>query len=1131
VNAHKHNRLPLALAIATLIAATTVARTDAALAATVIQTGVGPGQGPRSHQVISDLSAPARYFVTFREAPLALYDGSDPKFAAAPRATGSSGRRKLDSHSSQAQQYVAHLAAMQTQHMNAISGVLGRTVTPLRTMRAALDAVVVELTHDEAARVAAVDGVAAVRRVETHALATDVGPQFIGATNLWSVPDGISDDLFVSNFDGNYPAAKGNPGMGDGVVVGDIDTGYNSLSPSFQATDDQGYTIQNPLGAGNYLGQCGVPDISLAGCNNKVIGLFDMVDDGVTAAYSVEDTQGHGSHTASTAAGNSRSATLQGNTFHISGVAPHANLVIFYGCTPNGCPDDALAAAADQAVQDGVVDVINFSISGGFNPWEEPTSVAFLGAEAAGIFVAAAAGNTQSTAPPAAGSANHLEPWVTSVAAGTHIKGPIGPNLSVTGPGTPPAHLQSVAVIEGQGDTAQTSTISDAMIELSPNFDISTTTGTDGCSAYAAGTFSGKFALVARGTCAFTTKATNAVAAGATGVIVVDHTTEALFTGSTAGAAVPVYLMTRADGINLQTFLQANNNIATLTIPYPPTRQNAQPDVLAGFSLLGPAYLDVIKPEVQAPGVSILAAFYNDGSANGRNNVALDDGTSMATPHTTGAGALLSGIHPDWSPMEIKSALMMTAREAGLTEPDTVTPSNFFERGAGRIQVDAASKAALVLDESAVTMGNADPALGGNGVDTLNLASMQNSHCSGVSSNGCAFTRTFRSTSDHAVTWTASFSGDAVLRVGITPASFAVAAADMQSLNFAVDATAVAADKQFHQGEVVLTPDDASLPTLHLPMAIAVQPPAIAVSPNSLSISIPATASSGDATFNVNNTGGPTLQVTNTNFVDGVPQYVYVSLDQSDLSNSGAYSTYFTSAPVGGQYLADDFTLTDPTTDLAIIRAQGFIAGGNETLANLVGRAVHFRIYGTASGHPDGAPEVPQSPPDNAPVWQFDTNIGHAGLNVDSNSTIRLDLAAANAPPTNLPPGTYWLVVYPEMNYNTEGGWAMFLTNSGSGYSPYRISPSSSTLKNWTAITDYDGVAIHLEQRVACGASWLSTDPGTLTLGGLQSGNVTVTADSGLFDGGVTTSVGYICVQSNDAAKPVSLVKVVATQQ
>ncbi len=972
----------------------------------------------------------------------------------------------------------------------------------------------------------------AVRRVEIHALATDVGPQFIGATNLWAVPDGVSDDLFVSNFDGNNPGAHANPGMGDGVVVGDIDTGYNSLSPSFQAIDDQGYTIQNPLGAGNYLGQCGVPNISLGGCNNKVIGLYDMIDDGVTAAYSVEDTQGHGSHTASTAAGDSRSASLQGNTFHISGVAPHANLVIFYGCTPNGCPDDALAAAADQAVQDGVVDVINFSISGGFNPWEEPTSVAFLGAEAAGIFVAAAAGNTQSSAPPAAGSANHLEPWVTSVAAGTHPKGPIGPNLSVSGPGTPPADLQDVAVIEGQGDAAQTSTISGATIKLSPNFDISTSTGTDGCGAYAAGTFSGTFALVARGSCPFTTKATNAVAAGATGVIIVDHTTESLFTGSTAGAAVPVYLMTRADGISLQTFLQANSNTATLTIPYPPTRQNAQPDVLAGFSLLGPAYLDIIKPEVQAPGVSILAAFYNDGTPNGRNNVALDDGTSMATPHTTGAGALLRGLHPDWTPMEIKSALMMTAKEAGLTEPDTVTPSNFFERGAGRIQVDVASKAALLLDESATAMSNADPSAGGPGVDTLNLASMQNSHCSGVASNGCTFTRTFRSASNHAVTWTASFSGDAALQLGIAPASFAVAAGANQSVTFTVNAAAVAANKQFHQGEVVLTPDDASLPALHLPMAIAVQPPAIALAPNSLSISLPATASTADATFNVTNIGGPTLQVTSTNFVDGVPQYVYVNLDQSDLSNSGAYSTYFTSVPVGGTYLADDFTLTDPTTDLAIIQAQGFVNGGNETLANLVGRAVHFRIYGTASGHPNGAPEAPATDPNSPPVWQFDTNIGHAGLNVDSNSTIRLDLSAANAPPTNLPPGTYWLVVYPEMNYNTEGGWAMFLTNSGNGYSPYRISPSSSSnaLKNWSAITDYDGTAIHLEQRVACGATWLSTDPATMTLGGLQGGAVTVTADSGLFDGGVTTAVGYVCVQSSDAANPVSLVKVVATQ-
>jgi hypothetical protein len=201
--------------------------------------------------------------------------------------------------------------------------------------------------------------------------------------------------------------------MGDGIVIGDLDTGYNSKSPSFAATDDKGYTIINPLGHGKYIGQCSTYGISLAGCNDKVIGVWDFVSYGV----SVEDNVGHGSHTGSTAGGNSRSATLGGFKAHISGVAPHANLVIYRVCDPNGCPGSSIDNAVDQAIADGIIDVINFSISGGQSPWKDSNSLSFLAAEEAGIFVAAAAGNTNTSVPiPVPGSVNHQEPWTTTVA-------------------------------------------------------------------------------------------------------------------------------------------------------------------------------------------------------------------------------------------------------------------------------------------------------------------------------------------------------------------------------------------------------------------------------------------------------------------------------------------------------------------------------------------------------------------------------------------------------------------------------------------------------------------------------------------------------------------------------------------
>lgn len=1135
MNARNNPTWLLTATIATLLAATGTGADRAMAAGPVVNTGFGP-TGQSSLQVVENpASGTARYFIQFEEAPLALYSGGDPQIASIPHTNGSSGRRKLNVHSAQATQYVSYLSSQQNAHLAAVSSALGRTLKPLRTLRNAVNAIVVEMTPAEAKRAARAAGVLSVQAVRTIVPATDIGPQFIGATNLWQIPFGVSDDIFANNFDGNTPKAQYSKALGDGIVIGDIDTGYNSLSPSFAQTDDTGYTITNPLGAGHYLGQCTWTDISLAGCNNKVIGVYAMVADAAGTA-SVEDTQGHGSHTASTAAGDSRSATLNGYTAHISGVAPHANLVIYHVCAPapTYCQEDAIVNAIDQSVADGVVDALNFSISGGFDPWNDITSKAFLSAEAAGIFVAAAAGNTESAAPPAAGSTNHYEPWVLAVAAGSHTGGAIAPFLSLTGPGMPPANTQNIGLAEAQGDTPLTAPLAaSTAIVLSPQFDIANAAGTDGCASYPANTFQNAVALISRGNCNISTKIANAVSAGAIAAIVADNVNEAVptFGVSTANGnqPVPVFSISNTDGLNVQGFLAANSNAGTMLTTLP-TRQHAQPDQLASFSLLGPAAIDIIKPEVQAPGVDIIAAVNNDGSANGPNRVALMDGTSMATPHTTGAGALLAGMHPDWTPMEIKSALMLTAKEAGLTKPDGVTPSGYFDRGSGRIQVDIANKAGLVLDETAQNMQNANPNGGTVAIQALNLASMQNSGCSTGTSKACSFTRTFRSTVAHAVTWTASFSGDSSMSAFIVPASFSITGTTgMQSVAFNVDASSVASDGTFHFGEITLTPSDTSLPALHLPIAIAIQPPQISVSPASLAFSIPNTTTTQDQTLTIANVGGPTLNVTNTDYTDAA-QHAYVLLDQSNLSSYGAYSTYFADLH-GGSYASDDFVASDPSTNLGRISMQGFVTSGM-LLSQLPSTTpLHVRIYKDAGGMPNGQPESTVV----APAWAYDTTLGAAGVDT-TNNVITLDLVAAGAPATNLPPGTYWLVVYPDMSYGVNGGWAAIMTATGNGNTGMSISPtgapSGTVTSAWTAFGAQYGVglAMHIEQQVTCGAAWLSTVPPSLSLGQNQSAPVTVTVDSSNFDGGVASEVGYLCLQSNDPLHPMTTIRVTATQ-
>src|SRR5690606_15450065 len=241
-------------------------------------------------------------------------------------------------------------------------------------------------------------GVAAVVPDEVRELATDVSHDLIGSASFWDGDTGT--DLAT---------------RGEGVIVGLLDTGINPHHPSFAATAGDGYVHTNPFGSGNFLGVCDPshPNPEPIG-DAKLIGECNFHPSSPNA----QDVQGHGSHVASTIAGNIHEATFtMGNstiTRTIQGVAPRANIVSYLVCFPT-CPVSSSVAAADQAIADGV-DVLSFSISGTDSPWTDLVDLAFLEAYQAGIFVAAAAGNEG----PGAGTVAHTGPWNAAVAASTH---------------------------------------------------------------------------------------------------------------------------------------------------------------------------------------------------------------------------------------------------------------------------------------------------------------------------------------------------------------------------------------------------------------------------------------------------------------------------------------------------------------------------------------------------------------------------------------------------------------------------------------------------------------------------------------------------------------------------------------
>lgn len=1051
-----------------------------------------------------------RFIVVYREAPLATYRGEIQGLpaperlparsartgtAAATAATTGAAAGRIAVRGARARDYVRFLEGRQVAHESRIASVVGRRLRVERRMQHALNASVVEMNPREAMLVEQLPEVAFVEEYREYEQETDVGPTLIGAPALWNAT----------------PAQY----RGDGIVFGIIDSGINFGSPSFSAQDADGYTHTNPLGAGVYLGTCAPGGIDEGRCNAKLIGGYDFVCAApgnqcgvanVREEPGFGDTNSHGSHTASTAAGNVRTVSYRGNSIRMSGVAPRANIIAYDVCyteisTGRGlCPNTSSAAAVNQALADGVVDVINFSIAGGSSPWSEAVSLAFLNVTDAGIYVATSAGNSG----PAANSLGHLEPWTGTTAAATHGRGEMVYYLQVTGPGSVPPAVGAILLTEGGGGTPFAAALPPGTpLRISAGFD----TADDGCAAYPANTFQGAIAVIRRGTCAFTAKADNAVAAGALAVVIGNNQT-GVISPSVPGAVRPVFGIEQVDANALRDFAATLGNLATAAIPYPAIQVPNTPDVLGDFSSRGPAgAFDLVKPDVTAPGVRILAAVSGTTVTGAENAVDLMDGTSMASPHHAGAAGLLKQAQPGWTVQEIKSALMMTAKESVLKE-DGTTAADAFAMGAGRIQVDQALKAGLVMDETKANFLAANPANGGD-VSALNVPSLGKAKCP----SSCTFTRVFRNTLATRQSWTAKVQGGVTGLV--TPSLFTLNPGESKAVKVTVVTSGLPNDGTWGFGKLVISPQggNTSQPVLHLPIAVAVPPPSISATPASSSLMLPV-GGTGSVLLNVANVGGSPLDWQLTTGGTGTRTLVAQAGNQTN----GRRSTRFVDAATVGaraQLSADDFTLTESTSIKRIV-AEGFVNGG--TLASATN--VNWSIYRDVGGNPEGNPE---SSPELA-LWSYTSGPAGTGVTTSGYATIDLDLAAAGQN-VSLPAGHYWLVVSVRAPLATSWFWF----NATSGDSVYRgaiIGTDGSG--GWSAIAGAPGLAFGLHGANSCGATWIgaATRPsGRVAPGASQSTQVQVSA-AGLAPG---TYVGFVCVASNDPLQATVALRVALT--
>jgi hypothetical protein len=704
----------------------------------------------------------------------------------------------------------AHLAELARQHdatVATIEAALGRPVTVAHAYRNVVNGLAVAVDAGEAAQLAGLPGVTSVEPDQRLTLDTDVSHELIESAAVWEGETG-----------------EGLGTRGEGVVVGMLDSGVNPHHPSFAAVAGDGYRHTNPYGEGTYTGACD-PDHPRHEdiCNDKLIGAWSMVT-GVGA----QDDNGHGSHVGSTIAGNWHEAQVTiGDDTHtriVQGVAPRANVISYKVCTIL-CSSAASVAAVDQAIADGV-DVLNYSISGPDDPWSNSVDLAFLEAFGAGIFVAASAGNDG----PGAGTVSKTAPWNATVAATTHHR-VIAHTLDVTTPAPP--ELSGLAAVPGEGSPAEplAGELRDA--------DTVDPGNQEGCEPFPAGTFDGALALILRGNCNFSVKVDNAAAAGGTGVVVYNQSAGPPLTmGALDGVAIPAVMVGNADGVRLRDHLAASAGTPVEIVVGTGSEvliDDDWADVVAEFSARGPSQFDLLAPTFAAPGRNILAAYAAAGGDPLQYGIL--QGTSMASPHAAGAGALLAALHPDWSPAQIRSALAVTADRDGIRASDGATPADPLDVGSGRINLDSAGRAGLTLDETHGNFLAANPATGGD-PRTLNLPAVVDQHCD----QACTFTREVTSVAGVSADYTAQVGAPDGVTVTVEPAGFTLAPGASQRLMITVDVAGVLREDWLFGTIDLVTgathgPGGPPVAGAHLPVAVLPAQPALTVDPVELSSS------------------------------------------------------------------------------------------------------------------------------------------------------------------------------------------------------------------------------------------------------------------------------------------------------
>jgi subtilisin family serine protease len=609
----------------------------------------------------------ALYIVQLAGNPLATYEGTKPVDGG-----------KLDTKS---WNYNAYRQVLADRRASALRQAGVSEARKIRDYSVTFNGFAASLTPSEVAKLTRTDGVVNIYKNEIVTAQTVNTPKFLGLAG----PGGVWQNQFG--------ASGGQPEAGDGVIVGVIDTGFWPENPSFAALPEPRPDADTI--AAKWHGECVAGDDNPVECNNKVIGArwyaAGTVDERSFQEYrSPRDRNGHGSHTASTAAGMQADASVAGAPLgQVSGMAPGARLAVYKVLwnladgTASGSSID-IVAAIDDAVADGV-DVINYSVGNDVDQ-VDASDVAFLNAAAAGVFVSAAAGN----AGPGASTVDNAMPWEATVGAGTHdVKYAknvvLGNGASYEGVGLGPA-VPSSPLIDSATAAPAGGSAANAQLCIIGSLDPAKVAG--------------KIVVCTRGTNARVDKSAAVKLAGGVGMILANPTTNSL---NAETHSVPTAHVGVPEGTAIKAYIAGTAN-PTASLAATVLKRQEAPGVTP-FSSVGPSRSsggDLLKPDLLAPGVDIAAAVPpNTNPANSFYD--LKSGTSMAAPHVAGIAALLKAKNPTWSPAAIKSALMTTAYQVDndgkpIARVDLGVNATPLEMGAGHIKPASAFDPGLVYE-------------------------------------------------------------------------------------------------------------------------------------------------------------------------------------------------------------------------------------------------------------------------------------------------------------------------------------------------------------------------------------------------------------------------------------------------